>query len=167
MMHMILEKTSKIDMIRAFGSLSLPVIIKSDFPSVKKLEMEHGLEKVEKVLAVMFHDLSSSFNGDLDRDAVEELCAEITSTSTRNLSMEDVYLVCRNITKAKNYKKLDLNIVMLALEDHLNTRSNLIYEANLNDHLSKKNSYNPLIAPRDIRVKMANSDKVKKYKSAH
>ena len=137
-MQMILGKASKTDMIRVFGQLPLDRIVQGDYPSVGKLSRSFGLEKAEKAIGILLYDLSSSFDGALDKDQVQEICAEISSSVLRNLSLEDVYLVCRRIKHSNQYGKLSTNKVLAALSQHLDERSNAAYTYNLNKHLSSK-----------------------------
>ncbi len=86
-MQMILDKASKPDMIRVFGKLTLDHIVREKYPSVGILSRSFGLEKTEKVMGIILHDLSSSFDGALGQDQVQEICAEISSSILRNLSL--------------------------------------------------------------------------------
>ncbi len=137
-MQMILDNASKTDMIRVFSKLTLDHIIQEKYPSVGTLSRSFGLEKTEKVMGIIFHDLSSSFDGELRQDQVQEICAEISSSFLRNLSLEDVYLFCRTIKLSDQYGKLNINKVLKTLNKHMDDRSNAAYEYNLNQHLSTK-----------------------------
>ncbi len=99
-MQMALEKASKIDLIRNFANLTVEKIAKVGYPSFGALTKVHGLEKVEKVTSMLFLDLSATFNDDLSPEQVEEITAEISSSLMRNVSLEDIYLVCRKIKKS-------------------------------------------------------------------
>ncbi len=137
-MQMILDKASKIEMIRVFSKLTLDRIVQEKYPSIGTLSRTFGLEKTEKMMGIILHDLSSSFDGVLDKSQVQEICAEISSSVLRNLSLEDVYLVCRNIKLSDHYGKLNINKVLKTLNKHMDDRSNIAYEYNLNHHLSTK-----------------------------
>ena len=141
-MQMTLEKASKVQMIRAFSKLSLPSLLKTDYPSVGAITREYGIEQTEKVMAIVLHDLSASFDGALDPDDVEEITAEISSSILRNISLEGLYLTCRNIKKSDNYGKLNVNKVLKALEKHFNDLSDAVAQDNYNKHLSVKENRN-------------------------
>ncbi len=89
-------------------------------------------------MGIMLHDLSSSFDGALDQDQVQEICVEISSSILRNLSLEDVYLFCRSIKLSDHYGKLNVNKGMIAMKRHLEDRCNATYQHHLNQHLSTK-----------------------------
>lgn len=135
---MALEKASKVEMIKAFGNLTLDTIVKNKYPAIGALERYYGVEKTEKVVSIILHDMSSSFKGILNADDVDELTAEITSGIYRNLSLEDIYLVCRNLKRSKLHGKLDQNKLLNAMDDHLNERIEKIRLTSLNDHLANK-----------------------------
>lgn len=137
-MQLSLEKASKFDMIRVFSNLTLSTIVENKYPTVGSLLRNYGTEKVEKVVSIMLNDLSESFKGVLNTTDVEELTVEITSSIYRNLSLEDIYLVCRNVKKSKLHGKLDQNKFLNALDNHLNERTDKIAQKSLNTHLSTK-----------------------------
>lgn len=137
-MQTILEGASKMELIRHYGQLTPAKIIKGDFPTLGALSRKYGIEKTEKVMAVILHDLSSSFDGDLSKTDVEEICVELTSSHLRNFAMEDVLLVCRQIKQADNYGKLNINKVLKAMNQHFEKRCDAIEEMNNNQHYSQK-----------------------------
>ncbi len=96
-MQMILDKASKTEMDRTFGNLSLEHIVQKRYPSVGRLSRFFGLEKIEKAMSIILYDLSSCFDGALDKDQVQEICVWISSSKLCNLSLEDLFLVCQNI----------------------------------------------------------------------
>jgi len=131
-MQMALEKASKIDLIRNFANLTVEKIAKVGYPSFGTLTKVHGLEKVEKVTSMLFLDLSATFNDDLSPEQVEEITAEISSSLMRNVSLEDIYLVCRKIKKSKNYGKLNVNKVLISLEEHFENKCEAVLQHNIN-----------------------------------
>ncbi len=137
-MQMILDKASKTDMIRTFSQLTLDHIVQEKYPSVGMLSRAYDLEKTEKIISIILHDLSSSFDGILDKNQIKEICAEISSSILCNLSLEDVYLVCRTIKLSDHYGKLNINKVMKALNQHMDNKSTMTYEYYLNEHLKIK-----------------------------
>lgn len=139
-MQMTLEKASKVDLIRAFGNLSVEQIVKDQYPSVGSLSRIHSPEKVEQVMAIMLADLSASFDGALTGEAIQEICAEINSGLLRNLSLEDVYYTCRTIKFSDQYGKLNLNKVLRSLQNQMDARTDFIAQKNLNEHLANKDS---------------------------
>lgn len=137
-MQMTLEKASKVEMIRAFGGLSLSKIVENKYPSVGALKKDHGLEEVEKVMSIIFQDLSESFEGTLSLEDSQEISAEISSTILCNLSLEDIYLTCRKLKMADKIYKLNLNKVMNALKKHLEEKMTETASQSYNNHLSNK-----------------------------
>lgn len=119
---MISKGNSKIEMIRTFGNLSLPQIIEKDFPSIGDLKRKYDLQKTEAAIGILMFDLSAAFEGVLSKDDVEEICAEITSGILGNLTLEDLFLVCRKIKTSKQFGKLTINKVLAAVNKHWETR---------------------------------------------
>lgn len=137
MLPMILGKASKVQLIRAFGNLSMKQIVEESFPSVAALSREHGQETIEKAMSIVLLDLSESFDGELSKDAAEEICAEINSSMLRNLSLEDIYLVCRDIKLNTTYK-LTVNRVLKQMSKHFEERCEAAARHNDNKHMSTK-----------------------------
>ncbi len=131
-MLMSLEGTSKIELIRKFSNLSLEKIITNEYPAIGTLKKTYGADKTEKVIMVLLADLSASFSDELSKEQIEELAVEISSSHLVNLSLEDVFMVCRNIKTSKNFGKLNVNKVLNAFETHFNKRSEAFYQHNLN-----------------------------------
>lgn len=129
---------SKIEMIRTFGKLSLMKIIELDYPSVGDLKRSHGVETTEKVIAILMFDLSAAFDGVLDKDEVAEICAEVTSSILGNLTLEDIFLVCRKIKTSKQFGKLSINKVLSALNDHFEKRLDTAERYSQNQALAHK-----------------------------
>ena len=137
-MQMILGKASKTEMIRSFSNLSVNKILDNNYPSLSKLKREHGIEKTEKAIAVVVADLGQSFEGALNPEAIEEICVEISSSFLSNMSLEDVYLCCRDIKLSNTYGKLTINKVMNHLNKHMDERCNTAERKNYNNHLASK-----------------------------
>ena len=135
-MQMILDKASKTDLIKAFGGLTMEVIIKAKCPSVGRLMRNQEPEKVETAIAILVQDLSRSFEGELNRDDAEEVAAEVASSSLRSLSLEDIYYALRQVKKKKQHGKLNVNKVLVELELHFEKRTEKAGEISYNNHLS-------------------------------
>lgn len=139
MFQKVLEKTSKMELIRTFASLTPAKILNGNFPSIAKLARQYGKEQVEKVNAVLFADLSSSMDGDLDQEQISEICVELNSEfMLYNLTIEDIYYVCRQIKTSELYGKLTVNKVLKALRKHAEERTTLAITLNENEHLATK-----------------------------
>jgi len=135
----VLEKASKRDLIRQFGTLSVQSIIKDEYPTIGQLKRTYPVKQLEKVCSVILADLSESFNGELEDDDIEEISAELNSTMIfLNLTIEDVFLACRDIKSSDTFGKLSVNKVLSAFKKHFDKRSNLIQNKNENEHLSHK-----------------------------
>lgn len=137
-MEMISEKASKVDLIRSFNNLTLAKTVSGHYPTISQINKEHGVEKTETLLQIIVSDLSASFNGDLSIEDSKEISATINTGILKNMTLEDVYLVCQQIKRTPSYGKLTLNKVMVALDKHIDERLNLIAEKNRNNHLAQK-----------------------------
>jgi len=136
---MITAKSSKIELIRTFGGLTLKNIVADHLPSVGNLITKYGQSTVENSLAVLVADLSTSFDGDLNKEAIEEITIEITASKLlRNLSLETVYLCFNELKSADIYGKLSVNKVLKALNKQWEDYSNTVAERNYNEHLATK-----------------------------
>jgi hypothetical protein len=135
---MTLDKKSKLDLIRAFSSLTLEKILQANYPTLGSLKRAYGDEKVETVVSIILHDLSSSFKGVFNESDVTELTAEIANTVYRNLSLEDVYMVCYQLKRSYLHGKLDQNKFLNAIDKHFNNRLEAIERKNYNEHLATK-----------------------------
>lgn len=137
-MPMILEKASKIDLIRSFGKLTLHQILAEKYPSIGQLKQSYGQETTEKAVAVIIADLSTSFDGALQKDDILELVAEISCTYLRNLSLEDLFFLCRNIKGSKIYGKFGVNTVLQAMNGYWDKRCDESAKLSLNKHYSQQ-----------------------------
>lgn len=135
--QMISAKASKLDLIGAFGTLTLKSIINEQYPSISYLEKAHGKEIVQQTMAIIVADLNQSFGGDLTKEDILEVVEETRSGITRNLSLEDLYLICRQMKVSGTYK-LRVPGLLKAINDHLNEKSNAIANENYNKHLATK-----------------------------
>jgi len=135
---MVLNKASKIDLIRSFGGLTLSKILESGYPTLGALKRVHGIERIETITSILFLDLNSSFGDELSPEHVQEISAELTSSNLINLSLEDIYFVCRLIKTSENYGKLTVNKVLKTLSSHFEKRIKKAGEISLNSHLSQK-----------------------------
>lgn len=137
MFQMILEKASKFDLIERYASLTINDIIQQKCPSIGSLERNHGKEAISKVMSVIIADLSSSFQGDLNIEEVQEVVVEIRSGFSRNISLEGLYLISSQLKRTKTYK-LKVNTILKAVDDHLEEHSKAVTKANYNRHLEFK-----------------------------
>jgi len=150
-MQMTLEKASKLDLIRHFSNLTMDKLVKKSYTSIGSLKKAYSLEQIEKVIKILLNDLSASFGGSLNTDQIEELAVELTSNILINLSLEDVYFTCRQIKISKNYHKLNVNIVLMAFEEHLSKRSEAYYEWNISKAPDAAGDVKRLAAPKNIK----------------
>ncbi|MBN2668766.1 MAG: hypothetical protein JXR60_06010 [Bacteroidales bacterium] len=157
-----LEGASKVDLIRQFSSLSLDKIVKTGYPSIGSLKKVYGEEKAEKVTAMVLADLSHSFNNELSPEHIQEITAEISSSLMANISIEDVYLVCRKIKRSKNYGKLNVNKILLSLEEHFENRCEAVLQHNIN--MDAKNGYRQTFGQRQSSKELEN---ISKNREAH
>lgn len=138
-MQMLLEKASKTDLVRQFNSITLPAILEGSYPVIGGLKREHGLEKVEKVVKIMVLDLSTAFGDELNAVA-DELAIEIASLHY-NLTLEDLYLVFKQLKATPIYGKMTQNKVLVAIDKHWNERMEAAENINYIKHLEKKQDF--------------------------
>lgn len=137
MYQMISEKTSKIELIERYGTLTVKQIINEKPPSIAALERNNGKQAVKNAMAVIVADLNQSFGGDISKDDIMEVVTEIRTGLTCNISLEDLYLVCQKIKTSSTYK-LKVPTILKAVTDHFNEKTNQIANDNYNKHLSMK-----------------------------
>lgn len=136
MYQMISEKVSKLELIENFGALTMKKVLHDHPPSITSLEKQHGISGVKQSIAIIVADLNQSFGGDLAKDDILEIVAEICVGMTRNISLEDLYVICHKI-KLSNYK-LKVPVVLKAVNDYLNEKMNMAANENYNKHLATK-----------------------------
>lgn len=154
MYQMLSAKASKLDLIGAFGTLTTKSIIAEAYPSIATLEQSHGREKVRNAIGVIIADLNQSFSGDLSTGEIMEIVEETRVGITCNLSLEDIYFVCRKV-KTSGAFKLKVPTLLKAINDHLNEKSNEIANMNYNKHLSTKFTDNRRQSPSEIKDKLS------------
>ncbi len=152
LMQATLDRASKIELIRKYAHLTPKRIIQEDYPNIVALAKEHGLDTVEKCLAIHLKDLSMSFGDELTNDQIFETVAEITSSQYKNLTMEDIYLCLREIKFSKSFGKLNTNKMLNKLEEYYCAKIPLIeQECDNQVHRQLKQGtqeYNPEAAER-------------------
>lgn len=134
---MISDKASKLQLIEAFSSLTLPDIVEGKFPTIGALQTIHGKEVIDMAMAVIIADLNQSFSGDLTKDDIMECAVEIRSGITRNISLEGLYMVCSQLKRSSTFK-LKIPNILKAVNDHFEQQSAAIQQRNLNLHLAQQ-----------------------------
>lgn len=134
---MILEGASKYDLIEQYSGLTLPVIVKEKYSSIATLTRTEGKEPVQKAMAVLVSDLNTSFGGDMSKEEIIEVVVEVQSGICNNLSLEDLYLICSQLKRNHTFK-LKVPVILKAVEQHLEERTQLIMQINYNAHLNTK-----------------------------
>ncbi|MCO5230162.1 MAG: hypothetical protein M9958_03300 [Chitinophagales bacterium] len=137
--QMILEGASKYDLIEQYSKLTLSDIVQANYASIGALTRSQGKEQVRKVMAVLVSDLNTSFGGDMSKDEIIEAVYEIQNGISSNLSLEDLFLICSQLKRSHTYK-LKVPIILKAVEQHLEERTQLIMQNNYNAHLSTKHN---------------------------
>jgi hypothetical protein len=135
---MILEKSSKIDLIRSFGKLTLSRIVEEKYPSISSLEKVYEPDKIEKICMILVSDLSGSFDDELSDNEVQEIAVEINSTMLRNLSLEDLYLAFKELKSSEIYGRLTVNKTLKHLKKYMERKLDAVYEKNYNRYLELK-----------------------------
>ena len=135
--QMISDKSSKIELIEHFGAMTLKQVVKEQPPAIGALERQHGKEAISNAIAVIVSDLNQSFGGDIGKDDILEVVAEVRTGITRSISLEDIYLICQKIKTSSTYK-LKVPTILKAVNDHLAEKSNMVMNENYNKHLAGK-----------------------------
>lgn len=138
MLQMILDRSSKIELIRTFNTLTVKKIIETAPPSLGMIEKEHGFEKMTACVGVLISDLNTSFEGSLSKDAIEEIIAEATTGLMKNHSLETLFLACKKLKEDDRIYKLTLNKVVKAIRKGFDEYQNTLIETNYNNHLAQK-----------------------------
>lgn len=132
---MISGQSSKIELIRTYSSLSLKKVVDYKFPSIGTLCRTSGSDMVRTATGVILADLSSSFRGELSTDEIEELIEEVHGGLLRNITLEGLWLCCRQLKGSEVRGKLSVNKVLTALNKHLDDVTDLHEIKSKNDHL--------------------------------
>lgn len=135
---MITAKSSKLELIRTFNSLTVSKIVAEHYPCVGVLAKSYGNEVVENCIAVIIADLNETFDGDLSKEKIDEITIEINSSMLRNHSLESIFLACKNLKSADVYGKLTVNKVLKELHKTFNEISDATALVNYNKHLATK-----------------------------
>lgn len=138
MYQMIIAKTSKLELIRQFNGLTLSKIIEEKYTSIGMLSKQYGIDKVEQCLCVLVADLNTAFDGDLNKESIEEIAVEISTGITRNHSLESIYWTLNKLKSTDIYGKLTVNKVLKQVTQSFEVLSNATAESNYNKHLSTK-----------------------------
>lgn len=138
----LLQKKTKLELIRTYSNLSIEKISESGCRNLHGLKREYGLEKVEVFVEVILNDLNSSFDGDLEKNQISEIIVEITSGFNANISLEGIYLACRELKYNNTHGKITVNKVLKQLTKHLNDYVAYNETKNYNRYLSQKENPN-------------------------
>ncbi|MBA3901484.1 MAG: hypothetical protein H0X62_14985 [Bacteroidetes bacterium] len=148
----ILDKASNVEIIRAYGNLTIQQVLDGAFPSLARLKIEKGIEMTEKALAVLLADASKAFDNQFKVDVALELAAEITST-VGHLSLEDCFIALRELKQKDKIYKLTPNNVLVHFKDYSERRIKAALDRSYNNHLANKE--NP-VYDKDRTVKTVN-----------
>ena len=140
LLEAIIEKSSKIELIKSFSSLSLDKIVKETKPSIGMLAKQYGEEVIQNAVGVVISDLNESFNGDLSKNNIQELIAELTTGFNRNITLEGIFITCRELKYKNDTMKITLNKLLKAFANHQEEVMQLAMKHNYSKHLSVKES---------------------------
>lgn len=157
---MICAKASKFDLIEQYSNLTLSTIVSEKYPSICSLERMHGKESIQKVMSVIIADLSSSFQGDLNMEEIQEVVVEIRSSLTKNITLEGLFLTCSQLKRTTTFK-LKIPTVLKAVNEHLEEQTQAVMSANYNKHLQHKQR-----EPRD-RYDSSKDEKFSQFKAEY
>lgn len=138
MLQMITAKSSKIELIRTFNSLTMKSVVESRYPSLGMIEREHGSEIMTNCVGVLISDLNTTFDGSLSKDAIEEIIAETTTGLMKNHSLETLFLVCRQLKQDDKIYKLTVNKVVRAIHAGFDEYQKEVMNQNYNNHLANQ-----------------------------
>ena len=138
MLQLITAQSSKIEIIRAFNGLTMKEAVASRFPSLGKIEKEHGPEIMNNCVGVLISDLNTSFDGALSKDAIEEIVAETTTGLMKNHSLETLFLVCKKLKADDKIFKLTINKVVRAIQAGFDEYQKEVMNQNYNNHLANQ-----------------------------
>lgn len=153
---MITDRSSKAELIRNFSRLTLHTIVSTNSPSIGSLERTYGEPVVRNAMGVIISDLSASFRGDLEPSEIEEIIEEVRSGLFRNITLEGLYMVCRQIKTGKVHGKLNVNKVLQCVQEHLNEQCMVYQTINHNEHLSTKHNEPRINNEREQHAKALN-----------
>jgi hypothetical protein len=149
MMQMILEKKSKIEMIRSFAKMDLYKVAQNNFPSLNQLSKIYGSEKMEKIVCVLVADLNVSFDGELLKEQVEEISIEIMSGISSNMPLELVFVTLQEMKYADTgFGKLTINKVLRAVRTKFNEYQKIHISQRESEHFQVKQQ--PIIIHQSI-----------------
>jgi len=160
---MISEKTSKIELIERFGSLTVKKIVNESYPTIGALEREYGKESLTSAIGVIISDISLSFNSELNANDILEVAAEIRSSILRNVTLEGVYLACSDLKRESIVGRLNVSKLLKAMHKHLNDITIEAQSKNYNDHLATKHQGNSFSVARQEAEKFAQREASKWY----
>lgn len=136
--EMLVNKASKVDIIKAFAGISMKQVIVEKPITVGEIIRHYGEENATKAVVVLFADLSTSFGSDLKKDHLLELSAEVQSSLYKNLSLEDLYIICNRVKTSDIYGKLTVNKVLKEVKNYFDEKLNEVDNYNYNKHLETK-----------------------------
>lgn len=139
LMPMIIDKVSKRELVRHFGSFTPEKVIGGGFPSMAKLRKDYGVEKIEKVLAWLIMETSKSFGELIIPEIAEDAAADILSAYFY-LTLEDCFVCFNELKGSKLYGKFTPNTILQAFASYDIKRQKIAEDISYNEHLASKES---------------------------
>jgi hypothetical protein len=136
MLPMILGKASNLELVRAYGQLTIAKILDARPASIARLKNEHGEEKVQKAMAVLVADASKAFGDALPQGTALEYAGELVHL-VPHLTFEDCFLALQELKKGKVFK-YSLNTILSHLNDYTERRVQLAMQRSHNEYLANK-----------------------------
>lgn len=136
-LQMILGKSSKRELTKAYGHLSLEKVIEGNYPSLAKLRKTYGDEKTETIASIMILDTATFFESNMNEEAAMDIAAEIATTHYY-LTLEDLFMVLQDLKQQEIYGKLTANKILVACKKHSEKRMQTAANINYNKHLQNK-----------------------------
>lgn len=136
-MQLILEGNSNRQLVRTMGSLTMQQAMNAGAPGIASLVLEHGRDKVEKVMAVMVAETASYFDGEMGNEQAMDISAEIIAKYAA-IKLEDVWVCLNELKSSEIYGKLTSNKVLSSLKKYMHRRLEEAGQQSLNQHLAQQ-----------------------------
>ncbi len=162
-MPMIIDKASKREIVRHFGSYTPAKVVGGNFPSMAKLRKVYGVERIEKTLAWLIMETAKSFNEIIPPAVAEDTAAEVLA-AYYYLTLEDCFVCFNEVKRTKLFGKFTPNTILQAFAAYDSKRQGLVDELSFNAHLAHKENRTAANSVADVvKEKAAKQREFKKW----
>jgi len=163
LMPMIIDRVSKREIVRHFGSYTPAKVVGGNFPSMAKLRKSYGVERIEKTLAWLIMETAKTFNELIPPTIAEDTAADILA-AYYYLTLEDCFVCFNQLKSTKLYGKFTPNTILQHFAQYDTKRQTLVDELSYNEHLAAKESRAPAGSVADVvKEKAAKQREFKKW----